>query len=161
MEWSLSQSDRDQLQRQMQTTNSARECRRCGALLRWDSGNNVSAVASEFGVSRQTLYNWRRKFQAKSSPELADDHRSGRPTVWTGDRVDVLEQLLSDSPRDHGFHAVGWTVGLLQKRLKQTLDWEVSDYSLREKLHELDYVWKRFRYRLAPDPQREKKKTHP
>lgn len=161
MEWSLSRSDREQLQRQMQTTHSAREARRLGALLRWDEGEKATAVAQRFGVSRQTLYNWRRKFQATGSPELEDDDRSGRPTVWTPERVDVLEQLLSDAPGDHGFHAVGWTVGLLQKRLKQSLDWEVSDYSLREKLHDLDYVWKRFRYRLAPDPQREKKKTHP
>jgi len=53
------------------------------------------------------------------------------------------------------------TTGLLQTRLHQLLDWHVSESSLRRELHELDYVWKRFRYRLKPDPQCAKKKTHP
>jgi hypothetical protein len=37
----------------------------------------------------------------------------------------------------------------------------VSEYTLRQKLHQLDYVWKRYRYTLKPDPLREKKKTYP
>lgn len=161
MDWKLSEEDRDCLRNRMQTTIDARECRRCSALLRVDEGQTVSAVAREFGVSRQTLHNWRSKFQADRQMDLRDRYRSGRPTVWDDGRVRTLKQLLAESPRQHGFYAVGWTAELLQTRLEQLLEWQVSEDSLRRKLHELDYVWKRYRYRLKPDPNREKKKTHP
>lgn len=161
MDWKLSQSDRDGLRHRMQATCDARECRRCTALLRLDQGLSVSAVAREFGVSRQTLHNWHDKFFANLSTGLRDQPRSGRPTDWTDQRTDMLEQLLSDTPRQHGFHAFGWTTSLLQTRLEQLLNWRVSDYSLRQQLHRLDYVWKRNRYALKPDPLYEKKKTYP
>jgi hypothetical protein len=35
---------------------------------------------------------------------------------------------------------------------------QVSDTALREQLHRLGYVWKRPRYVLLPDPEREKKR---
>lgn len=154
-------NDRDGLRRRMLTTVDARDCRRCQALLKLSEGHSVSAVAQEFGVTRQTVHNWRNRFDASSSEGLMDQSRGGRPSVWTPERVRMLQQLLASSPRQQGFHAVGWTVGLLQVRLEQLLGWNVSDYSLRQKLHELDYVWKRYRYRLRPDPLREKKKTYP
>ena len=161
MDWKLSQSDRDGLQDRMQTTCDARECRRCSALLRLDQGLSVSAVAREFGVSRQTLHNWRDRFHDELSTGLKDQPRSGRPTDWSDRRVETLKKLLDDTPRQHGFHARGWTTSLLQTRLEQLLHWSVSDYSLRQQLHTLDYVWKRYRYKLKPDPLREKKKAHP
>lgn len=161
MEWTRSRSQREDLRRLMQTTNDARECRRCRALLELDGGRAVRNVACEYGVSRQTLYNWDRRFREKSSLGLQDRSRSGRPTHWNHERTRTLERLLADSPRQHGFHIAGWTVGLLQTRLQQLLDWTVSESSLRQQLHALDYVWKRFRYVLKPDPEREKKKTYP
>lgn len=161
MDWKLSGKSRGRLRERMQTTVDARECRRCGALLRLDEGDSVSAVAREFGVSRQTLHNWRDRFQAAAEEGLRDQQRDGRPTVWSEERVRMLEKILVESPRQHGFYAVGWTAGLLQTRLEQLLEWHVSQDSLRRKLHQLDYVWKRYRYRLKPDPLREKKKTHP
>ncbi len=102
MDWKLSVEDRDCLRNRMQTTIDARECRRCGALLRVDEGHTVSAVAREFGVSRQTLHNWRDKFQADREMDLQDQHRSGRPTVWDDGRVRTLKQLLAETPRQHG-----------------------------------------------------------
>jgi len=160
MDWTLSASHRRKLCQRMQTTVDGRECRRCHAILRLDEGHSVSAVAHEFGVSRQTLYNWRDKFQTAMLAGLRDQPRSGRPTVWTDQRVETLQHLLADSPHLHGFFDVGWTVGLLRVRLEQLLGWKVSDYSLRQQLQQLDYVWKRYRYTLKPDPQRDKKKTH-
>jgi transposase len=68
-----------------------------------------------------------------------------------------LEHALENSPRDFGFHMTGWTSGLLQTLLQKTLGFRVSEHSVRSKLHELGYVWKRFRYTLRPDPQRDKK----
>lgn len=161
MDVQFSGKSRRWLRERMRATEDAKECRRCSALLRLDEGVSVSSVAREFGVSRQTVHNWRNRFQDSSTEDLKDQPRVGRPTVWTNERVELLEHLLNETPRQHEFQAAGWTAGLLQTRLRQLLDWNVSEDSLRRKLHQLDYVWKRFRYRLKPDPLRAKKKTDP
>lgn len=162
MDWILSDHQRCELRAVFQETTDAAECRRSEALLMLDEGDcSVGQVARHFGVSRQTLYNWRQRLAASGDVCLKDQTRTGRPTVWNPERVDLLRTLLSDTPRQHGFHARGWTASLLQERLEQLLNWRVSEDTLRTQLHELDYVWKRYRYVLKPDPLREKKKTHP
>jgi transposase len=160
MDGTLSDSQRSHLRELLQTTTDARVCRRCGALLSWDQGRTVAEVAREFGVTRQTLYNWRDRLQ-DGPGRLADRPRSGRPTMWTAERIAGLEHALEHSPRDFGFHMNGWTAGLLKTLLRRAVDFDVSEDSVRSKLHELGYVWKRFRYRLRPDPQRGKKNAHP
>lgn len=156
----LCDQQRTDLRQLLQTTNDAQICRRCGALLRLEEGHAVADVALEFGVTRQTLYNWRRRLQDDSC-QLADLPRCGRPTKWTAESVADLEDALVHAPAEFGFHMTGWTAGLLRTWLKQTHGLELSEDSVRSKLHELGYVWKRFRYTLRPDPQRVKKTAHP
>lgn len=62
------------------------------------------------------------------------------------------------SPGRFGYHATHWTVSLLRDQLRRNLEQDYSDDTIRRNLHRLGYVWKRPRYVLAPDPQREKKK---
>jgi hypothetical protein len=60
--------------------------------------------------------------------------------------------------RTFGHLATGWTVPLLQQVLAQGRpEPALSEDTIRRRLHERGYVWKRFRYVLSPDPQREKK----
>lgn len=74
------------------------------------------------------------------------------------ERISDLRHGLEHSPRDFGFDLTGWTTGLLQRLLRQSRGFHVSQDSLRNKLHELGYAWKRFRYTLRPDPQHGKKR---
>jgi hypothetical protein len=61
-----------------------------------------------------------------------------------------------------GYVGTGWTVPLLQQWLADERPGpRLSAATLRRRLRERDYVWKRFRYVLRPDPQREKKTPHP
>jgi transposase len=156
----LSDRQRASLRRLLQTTTDAQVCRRSGALLRLDEGQSVAEVAHEFGVTRQTLYNWRKRLELDGW-QLEDAPRCGRPSKWTPEAVADLEDALARSPREFGFQMVGWTSGLLKTLLEQTHGLDVSQDSVRSKLHELGYVWKRFRYTLRPDPARVKKTTHP
>jgi transposase len=60
------------------------------------------------------------------------------------------------SPERCGYHATHWTVPLLQDQVRQNLGIQCGQVTIRRCLHRLGYVWKRPRYVLAPDPQREK-----
>jgi hypothetical protein len=60
-----------------------------------------------------------------------------------------------------GYDAVNWTVPLLQEHLRTCAGRWLSDDTIRRELDRLGYTWKRFRYVLPPDPEREKKTRHP
>jgi transposase len=92
---------------------------------------------------------------------LRDRYGVGRPTAWS----DELEALLLDSlrrrPDELGYAGLNWTVPLLQEHLYRRGGVWLSDDTIRRRLDRLGYVWKRFRYVLPPDPEREKKTRHP
>lgn len=136
--------------------------RRAVALLALDEGQPVGAVAELLGVSRQSIYNWVQAYQQSPRPEaLRDRYRGGRPTLWTEQRQALLEQGLRHRPDALGYTGANWTVPLLRTYLHdQTGGW-LSEDTIRRQLDRLGYVWKRFRYVLPPDPQREKKTRHP
>jgi hypothetical protein len=70
--------------------------------------------------------------------------------------VAVLPETIS---RELGYFAVNWTVPLLRDPLVMCTSQRFSDHTIRRGLRQLNYVWKRPRYVLAPDPEREKKRV--
>jgi len=88
---------------------------------------------------------------------LVDRRGGNRPSLWTEDLQAVLCASLVQPPDHFGYQAVEWTVPLLQEHLARWGDERPSATSIRRQLHTLGYVWKRPRYVLDPDPQREKK----
>lgn len=68
-----------------------------------------------------------------------------------------LQNLLQRSPQHPGYFATQWTVPLLQEQLRHGVGEYYSGRTVRRGLHRLGYVWKRARYVLMPDPEREKK----
>src|SRR5206468_9715816 len=89
---------------------------------------------------------------------LIDQARSGRPSTWTPDVDQLLQTLLHESPRDWDYQAVNWTVPLLRQQLATWDGRWLSEDTIRRRLHEMGYVWKRTRYVLPPDPEKEKKR---
>jgi transposase len=115
-------------------------------------------VAQSLGVSRQSLYNWLARYQQSYDPAALCDHRGGgRPSLWTPHLQAALTESLAQPPDHWGYQAANWTVPLLIEHLVATSGQRLSDSTLRRELRRLGYVWKRPRYVLAPDPEREKK----
>ena len=159
----LTSRQRRDLEEQLTRTPDARVYRRTLALLQLDRGKGLFEVAQELGVSRQSVYNWKRSYEqgAKEAGVLSDAARSGRPSVWTEERERLLRSALESSPQRWGYQATGWTVGLLQRYLSEHSGQALSQDSIRRHLHALGYTWKRFRYVLKADPEREKKAYYP
>lgn len=154
----LMASERRQLRRQLQQTRDARLYRRLLAVLECDRGTPPGTVAELLGVSRQSVYNWIARFwECGDASKLRDAPHPGRP-ARANDVFDLLLQtLLMLSPERFGYHATHWTVRLLRDQVRQNTGQIYSDDTIRRGLHRLGYVWKRPRYVLMPDPQREKK----
>ena len=151
---------RRRLQRQLHTAHDARLYRRTLAVLEVSRGKPVAEVAQALGVTPRSVYHWIDAYTQARDPEaLADDVRSGRPSLWEPPQRELLHELLGRSPQQLGYAAVDWTVPLLQEHLEHCTGRRFSDETLRRELRRQRYVWKRSRYVLDPDPELEKKKA--
>jgi transposase len=158
----LTRSQRYRLRQQLQYTQDAGLYRRTLAILEIDRGKPITHLAGSLRVTRQTIYNWIELYTRSFDPlALRDADRCGRPTSWTPELDELLETLLQERPTQWGYQATNWTVPLLQHQIASWDGSWLSEDTIRRKLHELGYVWKRPRYVLPADPDGEKKKIHP
>lgn len=154
----LTSWQRHRLQRQLAATEDVRLFRRTLAVLEFDHGRPAADIARMLGVTRQTVYNWVEAYLAACDATALQDHR-GRAYhgVLDEDAEHLLAALLALSPQELGCPHVSWTVPLLQQALEIATRQRVSADTVRRALHRMDFVWKRPRYDLVPDPEREKK----
>jgi transposase len=154
----LTQAQRRSLEDQLQETLDARVYRRTLALLEYNRGRSVKEIAPSLGVTLRSIYHWIAAYEQSHDPTtLIDALRSGRPRLWSQERQALLRTLLETSPDQWGYLALNWTVPLLQEQIEQATGQRLSEDTIRRELDRQRYVWKRFRYVLSPDPQREKK----
>jgi transposase len=126
--------------------------------LQLDQGLPVATVASELGVTRQSVYNWLDRYLLAPTPRaLRDDRGRGHVTAWDDDLLAVLRSALERPPGDWGYRDAEWTVELLQQHLARWDGRRWSERTVRRQLHRLGYVWKRPRYVLQPDRYRARK----
>jgi transposase len=159
----LTYHQRRRLQRQLTQASDARLYRRTLAVLEFDRGRSAADIAGMLGVSRQSVSNWIAAYTATLDPAaLADAERTGRPALL-GEGIEcLLRRLLGRSPQDLGYPHTSWTVPLLQQQIQRRTGLVPSDDTVRRKLHQMDFAWKRPRYALEPDPElRGKKEAYP
>lgn len=154
----LTHGQRRRLDQQLRATPDARTFRRTLAVLELDRGRSAADIAAMLGVTRQSVHNWAAAFVQEPDPlTLRDEQRSGRPALLAEQTDCLLPPLMGQSPQDFGYPHTDWTVPLLQQELEKDLGLRPSDETVRRRLRRLGYVWKRPRYLLEPDPEREKK----
>ena len=151
------------LRRQLAETRDARLYRRTLAVLEFDHGRSAADIARTLGVTRQSVYDWVEAYTQDHDPvSLEDEGGRGRHPLLGEDQEHLLEALLAFSPQDLGYPHVSWTVPLLQEVLEvATEQWGYPTTLFAGGLDRLNYVWKRLRYDLDPDPECEKKTPHP
>lgn len=153
---------RQRLRRQLVETPDARVLRRTLAVLEFDHGRPAADIARMLAVSRQSVYNWVAAYlQARDPSALHDQEGRGRYLAVDEDDEHLLHALLAACPQDLGYPHANWTAPLLRDALQAATGRGLSEDTIRRTLHRLDYVWKRPRYDLEPDPLREKKTPHP
>jgi transposase len=153
---------RRRLLRQLRQAQAVPVYRRTLAVLEFARGRPIAAIAEALGVSRQSVYNWLADFACAHDPAaLLDEPRSGRPALWSEADRSLLAALLRHTPQQSGYLAVNWTVPLLREQLRLRTGRDFSDDTLRRELHRQGYAWKRPRYVLDPDPERDKKTAPP
>jgi transposase len=149
----LSPAARRSLEQIVRKTNNAKQLKRAQGLLALDDDEPVTKVAQRAGVSRQTVYDWVRRFQEREEEPIAqrllDRPRSGRPPTKREAATVLIERVMGTDPRTYGYRALAWTTPLLQEQLRREAGLEVGEQTIRRSLHQLGYRWKRPRYVLS------------
>ncbi len=107
----LTRRERAKLHDLIAHPHDAQPTLRAYALLWLDDGESVSDVAHRLGVTRQTVYNWASRFQARTDLQiavrLADAPRSGRPCTAAGVIDPLIEAVIKRDPRSVGLSLDG------------------------------------------------------
>src|SRR4051794_34746587 len=157
--WHLTAAQRRALERELARARDAALFRRLWALLEVDAGCPVGEVAERLRVNRRSVQRWIIRYRRQADFEaLRHQPGQGRPSRWDHTLEARLQVALRQRPTDFGYVGTGWTVPLLQQWLAGSRSGQrFSEATIRRRLRERGYVWKRFRYVLSPAPQREKK----
>lgn len=149
----LTAKERQQVEGLVRRSPDGRLVRRGQALLWLDRGEGAGAVAARLGVTRQTVWHWKRRWQRNRNGSLervlADGAKTGRPPAKRRQVTTLLPALLETSPRDLGYRPQAWTVSLLQRHVRKVEGIAVSYGTVRRALRGLGYRYKRPRYVLA------------
>jgi transposase len=143
----FSGQDRRRLGKACRETHDLSLFRRCQAVLRVAEGYSVTEAARQAGVNRSSVHRWVELYLQNHQPQdLLDRPRSGRPREADDLDQELLAAILAQDPQQLGYCATTWTVPLLATHLREECDCPVSARTVRRRLHEFDYGWKRPRY---------------
>ena len=143
----LTSADCQRLAAALKRARDARIYRRLEAL-RWVAeGHSLAEAACLCRVDRSSVHRWLARYLARrDAGALADRPRRGRPRRERRLTPRRLAAVLARDPRRCGYQATSWTVPLLAHELATQEGIVISARTLRRRLHEADYRWKRPRY---------------
>jgi transposase len=146
----FSSADRRRLERALSVAREAQLYRRIEAVLLVAEGQPISEAARRVRATRFSVRGWVERYLATcDAAALADRPRHGRPHSAPRLTSRLLTAALSRDPRGCGYQATSWTVPLLRHYLQQRHGITIGARTLRRRLHEADYRWKRPRYVYA------------
>jgi transposase len=140
-------ADRRRLQQMMRSAPDRRSYQRAHAVLLIAEGMRVAEVAALVKTTRQSVYHWMQQYLAERSDDsLTDRARSGRPSPAEAITEQMVDDLLKQSPIEHGYMSTGWTARLLADHFARTVGLVLNERTLRRRLHLLGWRWKRPAY---------------
>jgi len=143
----LTGHDRRRLAVALSQANDVKLFRRLQAVRQVAEGRSVREAAHFAGVDRSTVHRWLQTYQQSRRPEdLLDEARPGRPRAADDLDADLLAGVLAQDPRTLGYRATGWTAPLLATHLNEECGCPVSERTLRRRLEQYGWRWKRPRY---------------
>lgn len=93
-------------------------------------------IADIFGISRSSIYDWRRGYRDSGEEALDTQSAPGAPPVITPSMDHWLrEAVLHSTPVDHGYDTVLWTRKILVELLNKHYGIGVAEYTVGLHLH--------------------------
>jgi transposase len=110
-------------------------------------GHPWSLITSALYCSPRTVARWMHRFEDRGVDAILGPPPCRRAR-WSDEAEAALRDALQHSPDQLGYRAVNWTVLLLREHIERQWGQRPSEGQVRDRLHELNYVWKRPRHAL-------------
>lgn len=110
--------------------------RRIEIMLLADTGQSQAQICEALECSHETARYWIAMAQAGQAHNW-NDYPMGRPKAVNDEYLRRLKELVSHSPREHGYAFQRWTAQWLSKQLAKELGVAVSDRHINRLLKEM------------------------
>lgn len=123
-------------------------------------GGSLATVTQNLAVNRREVYRWLHRYlQGRDPASLRDLPRSGRPPVAQKLTENRILTALDKDPRKQGFAHNAWTVATLAQYLNHRHGTQVSEATLRRRMHDIGLRYKLPKYVYEEkEPNRAQKK---
>ncbi|MCH9673510.1 MAG: IS630 family transposase [Gammaproteobacteria bacterium] len=142
-------TQRRKLQRLSQRSNDARLIKRTLAMVWLLRERRVEDISRELVVARSSVYRWARWFEADGIAGLFRCRGGRAPVVVTDSLLAALNELLDDTPRQHGYLRSTWSSELLAMALQEIHGIVIHPSTVRRALRRSDFRWRRARPTLC------------
>jgi transposase len=117
----LSPEQKDTLEQAAQSrTRPQREVQRAQILLRYASGQNITAISRALRASRVAVYKWiDRALAVGAETALRDKYHRPKEPVITEEAKAWVVNLACSKPKDHGYAAEVWSHRQLAKHVRE------------------------------------------
>jgi len=110
------------------------------------SKHPVATVASIVGVSTATIYNWIVRYRKYGIEGLKNKPRGYYPSNLSHEQREIVFKWLKDAISPDG-EPIVWTIGNLQKSLKEVFDVSLSHTPVWKTIHKMGFSLRRARPR--------------
>lgn len=125
------------------------ERRRAQFILLSAAGHDLQTAAALVGMSRKAAGRALRCFEAEGVTALQEVPRPGRVSALGAEARAQVQQVLRQSPREHGYATNNWTGPLLRDYLSKTYSVTLSVDQVQRIMHQVGFRRVRARRKLA------------
>jgi transposase len=126
------------------------EWRRHRAIELLDEGKSPSEVADFLGVSRNTVYRWRRRYRRDGRGGIKAKPIPGRPPRLTDEQLDWLFDCLEQGAKAHGFASERWTQARVAMLIRQQFDVDFCAFHVGRILSSRGWSLQKSEYTIQP-----------
>jgi transposase len=120
-----------------------KETRKALAVQMSAKGKRIPEIARELGISTATIRRWILAFMENGLASIPRAGIPGRPRVADEEFEAAAAEALSKSPLDSGYDATAWSAELLRRHLSKATHVLISQRTMYDVLHRLNFVFKR------------------
>jgi len=108
-----------------------------------NDGKSVPEIALMLKRNQHTIRDWLKRYRAKGINGLSRNFSPGRPSTMREKIKLYIEQIIGNSPINHGYQDSTWSVPLITYEVNKNLNLNASSKTVTRALKSMGYVYKR------------------
>jgi len=129
--------------KQFRSLASSKDSEKALMVLLSSEGEKVSHIAKTLKRNPHTVRDWLKRYNANGLKGLSRRYSPGRPDEKRAKLKAHIQEVLGDSPVDHGYQDHVWSVPLIEHDAALKLGLSVSGDTVTRALNDMGYSYKR------------------